>query len=58
MRQIFNLNEGWKFYKGVADVAAATGECEAVSLPHTWNATDGQDGGTIISAARVYTRKN
>ena len=58
MRQIFNLNEGWKFYKGVADVAAATGECEAVSLPHTWNATDGQDGGNdYFRGSCLYAKK-
>ena len=45
MRQILKWNEGWSFYKGVADPSAATAEGEAISLPHTWNAVDGQDGG-------------
>ena len=44
MRSIFNLNDGWIFYKGVSDVSVTEGG-EAVSLPHSWNATDGQDGG-------------
>ena len=44
MRNIINLNEGWQFYKDCADIAKSEG-FEAVSLPHTWNALDGQDGG-------------
>ena len=43
MRKILNLNEGWLFTKDTADPTAEGGE--AVRLPHTWNATDGQDGG-------------
>ena len=43
MRQIINWNENWLFIKDTADVTVSGGE--AVSLPHTWNATDGQDGG-------------
>ncbi len=38
MRIVLNFNEGWTFRKpGAAP--------EAVTLPHTWNAKDGQDGG-------------
>ena len=44
MRTRIKVNEGWLFYKGTADIAGlANGE--AVNLPHSWNATDGQDGG-------------
>ena len=48
MRKITTLSEGWKFLK--ADVPAETAvnwaeRGETVSLPHTWNAVDGQDGG-------------
>ncbi|MBQ8689587.1 MAG: glycoside hydrolase family 2 protein [Clostridia bacterium] len=43
MRTIINLNENWLFVKDTADIAAREGE--RVNLPHTWNATDGQDGG-------------
>ncbi len=43
MRTITNLNQDWLFVKGTADVTARNGE--PVSLPHTWNATDGLDGG-------------
>lgn len=38
MRTIYNFNEGWSFEK--------PGESQVcVTLPHTWNAVDGQDGG-------------
>ena len=38
MRQIINFNDNWTFLK--------PGETAApVTLPHTWNAIDGQDGG-------------
>ena len=58
MRKIININEGWLFYKGVADVAAERGEAEAVNLPHTWNAQDGQDGGNdYYRGACLYVKK-
>ena len=41
MRKFISLNEGWQFYK--TEPTDSTGE--AVTLPHTWNAVDGQDGG-------------
>lgn len=37
MRNIKNINENWIFIK--------KGERSEVNLPHTWNGTDGQDGG-------------
>ena len=46
MRQILNFNADWLFTKEACDtpVSLPTG-WEAISLPHSWNATDGQDGG-------------
>lgn len=41
MRKIFSLNQGWKFYKTKPTDSAG----EPVTLPHTWNVVDGQDGG-------------
>ena len=38
MRQIINFNDNWTFHK-LGETAAP------VTLPHTWNAIDGQDGG-------------
>lgn len=37
MRDILNINKGWLFLK--------QGKSESVDLPHTWNGSDGQDGG-------------
>ncbi len=43
MRKITNLNQNWLFVKDTADISVRVGE--TVSLPHTWNAADGADGG-------------
>ena len=43
MRNILNLNENWLFIKDTTDITLRDGE--TVNLPHSWNATDGQDGG-------------
>ena len=43
MRSIINLNQNWLFCKDTADISVRTGE--QINLPHSWNATDGQDGG-------------
>ena len=43
MRNILNFNENWFFVKDTADINAQGGE--AINLPHSWNAIDGQDGG-------------
>ncbi len=45
-----NWNAGWKFTKDSVQIRAnesiyGQGNWEAVDLPHTWNGTDGQDGG-------------
>lgn len=37
MRNTININENWSFTK--------EGSTQTVNLPHTWNGTDGQDGG-------------
>ena len=43
MRNIVNLNKDWLFVKDTTDVSVREGE--SIDLPHSWNATDGQDGG-------------
>ncbi|WP_315108913.1 glycoside hydrolase family 2 TIM barrel-domain containing protein [Clostridium intestinale] len=46
MRKTLLINDNWKFVKentGMEKVFSASGEI--ISLPHTWNAIDGQDGG-------------
>ena len=46
MRTIFPLNEGWVFAKNISQTPQSLPEnWESVTLPHTWNALDGQDGG-------------
>ena len=47
MRNIINFNENWAFTKKVFEnlPVEITADFEVVNLPHTWNATDGQDGG-------------
>ncbi len=43
MRNVLNLNKDWLFIKNTTDITAREGE--SISLPHTWNAVDGHDGG-------------
>ncbi|MBO5240437.1 MAG: glycoside hydrolase family 2 protein [Clostridia bacterium] len=58
MRNIINFNQAWSFYKGVGELAAKEGEGVLVDLPHTWNATDGQDGGNdYFRGACLYVKK-
>ena len=56
MRNIISLNEGWQFSKNVS-AASHNGDVIAVNLPHSWNATDGQDGGNdYFRGACLYTK--
>ena len=58
MRNILNFNQRWNFYKGTENIKARGGESELVNLPHTWNATDGQDGGNdYFRGACLYAKK-
>ena len=43
MRNIINLNSDWLFVKNTTDIVLREGEM--ISLPHSWNAEDGFDGG-------------
>ena len=46
MRQIYNLNKDWTFLKNMSEIPSTLPqEAEVISLPHTWNGVDGQDGG-------------
>ena len=46
MRVIQKINENWTFVKETEnETSAALALGQAVTLPHTWNAKDGQDGG-------------
>ena len=50
----FNWNEAWLFSKE-KDLDRA--QWEAVTLPHTWNAKDGQDGGNDYYRGTCYYTK-
>lgn len=53
------INDNWKFYKDASTFDAANGAaCESVTLPHTWNNLDGQDGGSdYFRGTCLYIRK-
>ena len=45
MRNVINLNAGWKFIQqDVGLPATFPASWTDVDLPHTWNAVDGHDG--------------
>ena len=56
MRKILNINEDWQFYKDTDDIKREDGG-ESVSLPHTWNAQDGQDGGNDYFRGKCVYKK-
>ena len=60
MRQILNINQGWSFTKEVFEniPAEISASWESVNLPHTWNATDGQDGGNDYYRGTCLYAKN
>ena len=45
MRQILNFNQNWYFEKRDTIITTIPSGMEEITLPHTWNAVDGQDGG-------------
>ena len=48
MRNITDIDGGWRFLKAAIPVQTAMAyaeQGERITLPHTWNAIDGQDGG-------------
>jgi len=46
MRKVINLNNNWTFIKeNVGHQSAVNTTGESISIPHTWNGVDGQDGG-------------
>ncbi|MBQ8623723.1 MAG: glycoside hydrolase family 2 protein [Oscillospiraceae bacterium] len=58
MRNVINFNSGWQFSKTANEVPACLpNDWEAVDLPHTWNAIDGQDGGNDYYRGTCYYAK-
>jgi beta-galactosidase len=55
------LNQGWRFQLGDASGAEQPGfddtGWQRVDLPHTWNARDGEDGGSYYRGAGWYRRE-
>ncbi|MBQ4071030.1 MAG: glycoside hydrolase family 2 protein [Clostridia bacterium] len=46
MRCTKSFNKGWYFVEDISEVPTrVTKNAEKITLPHTWNARDGQDGG-------------
>ena len=57
MRNILKINENWIFNKDVKDITALQ-DGEVVNIPHSWNATDGQDGGNdYFRGTCTYSKK-
>ncbi|MBR5601310.1 MAG: glycoside hydrolase family 2 protein, partial [Clostridia bacterium] len=55
MRNVIHLNQNWLFCKDTADITIRQGE--QVTLPHTWNAVDGHDGGNdYFRGACLYVK--
>lgn len=58
MREILNLNRKWAFSKEAAQIPdQMPAQWEQVDLPHTWNAVDGQDGGSDYYRGTCYYAK-
>lgn len=59
MREVRNINEGWYFRKEPMKCASVPEHAiglkwKAVTLPHTWNNLDGQDGGFDFYRAKCW----
>ncbi|MBR6799716.1 MAG: glycoside hydrolase family 2 protein [Firmicutes bacterium] len=58
MRNILNLNFRWSFSKQAETVPAEMPTMwDVISLPHSWNAVDGQDGGNDYYRGTAYYAK-
>ena len=56
MRTKFSINNDWKFSKNCSGHTHLP-DAVTVTLPHTWNATDGQDGGNdYFRGSCLYTK--
>ena len=55
MRQVINFNFKWAFTKNATEVPTAMPEkWDFVTLPHSWNNIDGQDGGADYYRGTCY----
>ncbi len=59
MRNIVSFNEKWFFTKEAVEFPVAVNEAwEHVTLPHCWNALDGQDGGNDYHRGTCHYAKH
>lgn len=56
-RQMQELATGWKFIKQDAGLEADAATWEEVTIPHTWNAFDGQDGPARSSDPKLNVKR-
>ena len=60
-RELIDLNDSWKFKKGnpsdVQNPSFDDSDWETITLPHTWNNLDGQDGGNDYYRGISWYRK-
>ena len=57
MRTVLSINPNWIFTKEALAEFDKLPSGEQLSLPHTWNATDGQDGGNDYYRGTAYYAK-
>ncbi len=58
MKEIKLINSGWLFSKTAKEAPAALPtDWDALDLPHTWNGTDGQDGGGDYIRTKAFYAK-
>ena len=59
MRTVLNFNAKWAFTKQCTELPAALpADWEEVTLPHTWNAVDGMDGGADYYRGKGWYAKS
>ena len=59
LRTVYNFNASWAFSKEATSLPAEfPAGWETVNLPHSWNATDGQDGGNDYYRGTAYYARN
>lgn len=60
MRQIININKGWKFIRcneeTAKDITCNDENFEIINIPHTWNITDGSNGDDFYKGECWYRK--
>src|SRR6266516_7451290 len=62
LRQLFDLDAGWRFIRtdvlGAQEPGTPDSAWSKVTVPHTWNSRDGQDGGSIYHRGTGWYRRH